>query len=63
MANYIYKQSRVTTKKLAGVYDAATHSIDVDGSEMDVLEELECFNDAPIEFVVKIKDEIDLTEE
>lgn len=63
MANLVYKQTTVTTKKLAGFYNAEKHSIDVDGVEMDVLEALEVFNGAPLELVVKVKEETDLLDE
>lgn len=63
MANLVYKQTTVTTKKLAGFYNAENHSIDVDGVEMDVLEALEVFNGAPLELVVKVKEETDLLDE
>ena len=63
MANYVYKETKVTTKKLAGFYDAATHTISVDGSDKDILKELEDFNGAPLELVVKIKEENDLLDE
>lgn len=63
MANLVYKQTTVTTKKLAGFYNSENHSIDVDGVEMDVLEALEVFNGAPLELVVKVKEETDLLDE
>lgn len=63
MANLVYKQTTITTKKLAGFYDAEKHSIDVDGVAMDVLEALEVFNGVPLELVVKVKEETDLLDE
>lgn len=61
--NYQYKESRVTTKKLAGVYNAGNHTIDVDGFERNIVEELKDFEGAVIEVVVKEKSEMDLSEE
>lgn len=63
MANLVYKQTTVTSKKLAGFYDAEKHEIDIDGVAMDVLVALEDFNGAPIEIVVKHKEEKDLLDE
>ena len=63
MANYVYKESKVTMKKLAGIYDANTHTISVDGSDKDILKELEDFDGGPLELVVKIKEENDPLDE
>ena len=43
MANYAYKESKVTIKKLIGMYDAEKHVIDVDGENKDIIEELNDF--------------------
>ncbi len=61
--SYSYKESKVTTKKLAGVYDAERHTIEVDGIDKDVVEELKDFEGAIIEIVIKEKTETDLSEE
>lgn len=63
MANLVYKQTTVTTKKMAGYYDADKHEIEVDGVAMDILKALSDFNGAPLEIVVKIKEEKDLLNE
>lgn len=63
MANLVYKQTIVTQKKLVGFYDADKHEIDVDGVSMDILEALKDFDGAPLELVVKIKEEKDLLDE
>ena len=60
MANLVYKQTTVTTKKMAGFYDANRHTVDVDGVEMDILEALSDFDGASLELVVKVKEETDL---
>lgn len=44
--NYSYKESKVTTKKLVGVYDVDTHTLEIDGEDKDILKELEDFNGA-----------------
>lgn len=61
--NYSYKESKVTTKKLAGVYNGENHTINVDDVDKDVIEELKDFADCVIEIVVKEKTETDLAEE
>lgn len=61
--NYSYKESKVTTKKLVGVYNAENHTIEVDGINKKVIEELKDFADCVIEIVVKEKSETDLSEE
>lgn len=63
MANYLYKKNTVTTKKLAGIYDAEGGIINVDGEDKELLEELHDFEGAAIELVVKVKEETDLADE
>ena len=61
--NYVYKESKVTTKKLVGMYDAEKHTIEVDGVEKDIIAELKDFEGAAIEVVIKVKEETDLADE
>lgn len=61
--NYVFKESKVTTKKLIGMYDAEKHVIDVDGEEKDIITELKDFEGAIVEIVIKVKEETDLVEE
>ena len=61
--NYVYKESKITTKKLVGAYDAEKHTIEVDGSNKDVVEELKDFEGAVVEIVIKVKEETDLLDE
>lgn len=61
--NYTYKQSKVTTKKLVGVYDAQNHIIDVDGENKNILEEMKDFEGAIVEVIVKVKEETDLSDD
>lgn len=61
--SYVYKESKVTTKKLVGCYDAENHTIDVDGESKDIIKELEDFSGAITEIVIKVKEENDLTDE
>ena len=62
MENYLYKKNTVTTKKLAGIYDAEGGIINVDGEDKELLEELRDFEGAAIELVVKVKEETDLAD-
>ena len=62
MANYLYKKNTVTTKKLAGIYDAEGVIINIDGEDKELLEELRDFEGAAIELVVKVKEETDLAD-
>lgn len=61
--NYSYKESKVTIKKLVGVYDVDTHTLEVDGEDKDILKELEDFNGAILEVTMKVKEETDLADE
>ena len=61
--NYTYKESKVTTKKLVGMYDAEKHTIEVDGEDKDIIAELKDFEGSVVEVVVKVKEEIDLADE
>ena len=61
--NYAYKESKVTIKKLVGMYDAEKHVIDVDGENKDIIEELNDFEGAIVEVIIKVKEETDLTDE
>ena len=61
--NYTYKESKTTTKKISGVYDTATHSIESDADKRDILKELEDFEGAVIEVTITVKEETDLSNE
>ena len=61
--NYTYKESKTTTKKISGVYDAATHTIEAEADKRDVLKELEDFEGAIIEVTITVKEETDLANE
>lgn len=43
MSNFMYKKTEITTKKLAGIYDAEGGIINVDGEDKELLEELRDF--------------------
>ena len=61
--NYTYKESKVTTKKLVGMYNAEKHTIEVDGEDKDIIAELKDFEGSIVEVVVKVKEETDLADE
>lgn len=60
--NYVYKESKVTTKKLVGFYNAEKHTVEVDGEDKDIIVELNDFEGSVIEIIVKVKEENDLTD-
>ena len=53
---------KVTTKKISGVYDSDTHTIESDNEKRDILKELEDFNGVVIDFSISLKEEIDLSD-
>ena len=61
--NYSYKESKTTTKKISGVYDTATHTIESEADKRDILKELEDFEGAVIEVSIVVKEETDLSNE
>ena len=61
--NYTYKESKVTTKKLVGMYDAEKNIIDVDGEGKNIISELNDFDGSVVEVVIKVKEETDLADE
>ena len=61
--NYIDKESKITTKKLVGFYNAEKHTVEVDGEDKDIITELKDFEGAIIEVVIKEKSETDLSDE
>lgn len=63
MSKYLYRESRIVTKKLTGFYDADSHTIDVDGESKNIVDELKDFEGTIIEVVIKEKSETDLSNE
>ena len=61
--SYTYKESKTTTKKISGVYDTATHTIESEADKRDILKELEDFEGAVIEVSIVVKEETDLSNE
>lgn len=60
---YSYKENKTISKKISGVYDAATHTIESEGDKRDILKELEDFADDVIEISITTKEETDLSNE
>ena len=61
--SYTYKESKTTTKKISGIYDTSTHTIESEGDKRDILKELEDFEGAIIEVSIVVKEETDLSNE
>ena len=60
---YSYKENKTIPKKISGVYDATTHTIESEGDKRDILKELEDFADDVIEISITTKEETDLSNE
>ena len=60
---YSYKENKTISKKISGVYDSATHTIESEGDKRDILKELEDFADDVIEISITTKEETDLSNE
>ena len=61
--SYTYKESKTTTKKISGVYDTATHTIESEADKRDILKELQDFEGAVIEVSIVVKEETELSNE
>ena len=61
--NYTYKEYKTITKKISGVYDTDTHTIESEADKRDILKELEDFEGAVIEVSITVKEETDLSNE
>ena len=61
--SYTYKENKTISKKISGVYDSATHTIESEGDKRDILKELEDFADDVIEISITMKEETDLSNE
>ena len=60
---YSYKENKIISKKISGVYDTTTHTIESEGDKRDILKELEDFADDVIEISITTKEETDLSNE
>jgi len=63
MASFTYKQTKATTMKVCGYYDASLKTItDENEVERNIITLLSDFDGAPIEIAIKVKDEVELEE-
>lgn len=62
MANFVFKETKQKSMKIAGILDSDNLTIDVDGEEKKLATLLSVFNDCDIEINVKIKEENELDE-
>lgn len=62
MANFVFKETKQKSMKIAGILDSDNLTIAVDGEEKKLATLLSVFNDCDIEINVKIKEENELDE-
>ena len=62
MANFVFKETKQKSMKIAGILDSDSLTIDVDGEEKKLATLLSVFNGCDIEINVKIKEENELDE-
>lgn len=58
--NYSFKERRVISKKMTGIYNGATFDIEVDGEIKNVINELKAFDGQFVEMTIRTKEENDL---
>ena len=59
----LWQKRIIHTKKISGVYDTATHTIESEADKRDILKELEDFEGSVIEVSITVKEETDLSNE
>ena len=62
MANFVFRETKQKSMKIAGILDSDNLTIAVDGEEKKLATLLSVFNDCDIEINVKIKEENELDE-
>lgn len=62
MANFVFKETKTTAMKIAGIIDTDRMIVDVDGEEKSLATLLSPFNSGAVEINVKVKEESDLDE-
>lgn len=62
MSNFVFKETKITAMKIAGIIDTDTMKIDVGGEEKDLKTLLSPFNAGGVEINVKVKEESELDE-
>ena len=62
MANFVFKEPKQTSMKIAGIIDTDNMTIDVDGETKKLSTLLSVFNGGGVEINVKVKEENELDE-
>lgn len=62
MANFVFKETKQTSMKIAGIIDTDNMTIDVDGETKKLFTLLSVFNGGGVEINVKVKEENELDE-
>lgn len=62
MANFVFKEIKQTSMKIAGIINTDNMTIDVDGEEKKLATLLSVFNGGCVEINVKVKEENELDE-
>lgn len=62
MANFVFKETKQTSMKTAGIIDTDNMTVDIDGDEKNLATLLSVFNGGGVEINVKVKEENELDE-
>ena len=62
MANFVFKEIKQTSMKIAGIIDTDNMTVEVDGEEKKLATLLSVFNGGGVEINVKVKEENELDE-
>lgn len=62
MSNFVFKETKQTSMKIAGILDSDNLTIEVDGEEKKLATLLSVFNGGGVEINVKVKEENELDE-
>ena len=62
MANFIFKETKQTSMKIAGIIDTDNMIVEVDGEKKKLATLLSVFNGGGVEINVKLKEENELDE-
>ena len=62
MANFVFKEIKQTSMKIAGIIDTDNMTVEVDGEEKKLATLLSVFNGGNVKINVKVKEESELDE-
>ena len=62
MANFVFKETKQKSMKIAGIIDTDNMIVEVDGEEKKLATLLSVFNGNDVEINVKVKEECELDE-